>query len=171
MMFPYPHRVSSVQLPVCDSFLNYGYFSLSFVKEREPHSRPLAGMSKAIPGRRSSSPEAAPPPARSSCIPASVIRCLCKAPEMRCCDIACNAALTRRPSHCGCRLASSAHARMRTACAARAAATGVRLLMPHTSLCLYLSFTCFSFLQPQCFPCPYRFSVQLSVCDSFLNCG
>ena len=25
---------SSVQLPVCDSFLNYGYFSLSFVKER-----------------------------------------------------------------------------------------------------------------------------------------
>ena len=31
MMFPYPHRVSPVQLPVCDSFLNYGYFSLSFM--------------------------------------------------------------------------------------------------------------------------------------------
>ena len=57
----------------------------SFFRERKrPHSRPLAGMSKAIPGRRSSSPEAAPPPARSSRIPASVIRCLCMAPEMRC---------------------------------------------------------------------------------------
>ena len=99
-VFYCPHRFS-VQLPVCDSFLNYGYFSLSFVKEREPHSRPLAGMSKAIPGRRSPSPEAAPPPTRSSRIPASVIRCLCKAPEMQCCDIACNAALTRCPSHLG----------------------------------------------------------------------
>ena len=91
--FPCPYRFSSARLLVCDSFLNHGYFSLSFVKEREPHSRPLAGMSKAIPGRRSTSPEAAPPPARSSRIPASVIRCLCTAPEMRCCDIACNAAL------------------------------------------------------------------------------
>ena len=36
---------------------------LSFFRERKrPHFRPLAGMSKAIPGRRSSSPEAAPPP-------------------------------------------------------------------------------------------------------------
>ena len=56
---------------------------------------------KIIPVRRSPSPEAAPPPARSSRIPASVIRCLCMAPEMRCCDIACNAALTRCPSHWG----------------------------------------------------------------------
>ena len=82
---------------------------LSFFRERkEPHSRPLAGMSKAIPGRRSSSPEAAPPPARSSGIPASVIRCLCTAPEMRCCDIAYDAALTRRPSQWGRRCLSSA---------------------------------------------------------------
>ena len=61
-------------------------------------------MSKAIPGRRSPSPEAAPPPARSSRIPSSVIRCLCTAPEMRRCDITCNAALTRRPSHCGAKI-------------------------------------------------------------------
>ena len=95
----------------------------SFFRERKrPHSRPLAGMSKAIPGRRSPSPEAAPPPARSSDIPASVIRCLCKAPEMRCCDIACNAALTRRPSRIGCGFVSSALSRMGTACTARAAA-------------------------------------------------
>ena len=64
-----------------------------FCKRKRPHFRPLAGMSKAIPGRRSPSPEAAPPPARSSCIPESVIRCLRRAPEMGCCDIAYNAAL------------------------------------------------------------------------------
>ena len=41
----------------------------------------------------------------------------------------------------GCRFVSSAHARMRTAQAVRAAATMVRLLLPLTSLCAYLSFT------------------------------
>ena len=87
---------------VCLRQLSESRIRFSFFRERKrPHFRPLAGMSKAIPGRRSPSPEAAPPPARSSRIPASVIRCLCNAPEMQCCDIACNAALTRRPSRMG----------------------------------------------------------------------
>ena len=110
---------SPVQLSVCDSFLDYGYFSLSFVKEREqrkssgeafllPRSCPSPGSVKLHPGIGHPMPPAAP--------------------EMRCCDIACDAALTRRPSRIGCGFVSSALSRMGTACAVRTAATERRRL-------------------------------------------
>ena len=84
MMFPYPHRVSSVQLSVCDSFLNYGYFSLSFVKERE--QRKSSGEAFLLPRSCPSPGSVKPHPGIGYPMPPA-------APEMRCCDIACNAAL------------------------------------------------------------------------------
>ena len=94
------------------------------------------------------------------------------APELRCCDIACNAALTRRPSHCGakiCFFSSLAHGD--SVSCSHSGDGGAVTSAAHFSLSVsFVHFVClFSFSQPQCFPCPYRFSMQLPVCDSFLN--
>ena len=154
----------SVQLPVCDSFLNLRLLLSFFCERKEPHSRPLAGMSKAIPGRRSPSPEAAPPPARSSRIPASVIRCLCNAPEMGCCDIACNAALTRCPSRMGEDVFLLCRPHEDSVSCSRSGDGGAVTSAAYFSLSVsFVHFVClFSFSQPRCFtvlivfPCSCR---------------
>ena len=163
MMFSLSPSLSFVWRFVCDSFLDHGYSSLSFVKEREQRKLSV----EAFP-----LPRSCPSPGSVELHPGIGYPMPPTAPEMWCCDIVCNAALTRRPSHCGCRLVFSPHARMRTACTVCAAATGVE---EDSSACIRYAifFICFSlFSQPRCFPCSYRFSpMQLFVCDSFLNYG
>ena len=83
-VFSLPLSFSPMQLPVCDSFLDYGYFSLSFVKERE--QRKSSGEAFLLPRSCPSPGSVKPHPGIGYPMPPA-------APEMRCCDIACNAAL------------------------------------------------------------------------------
>ena len=75
------------------------------------------------------------------------------------------------PEPLGCRFVSSALSRMRTACAARAAARGGYFCRILLFVCIFRSFRLFILLfAAATIYCPHRFSVQLPVCDGFLNC-
>ena len=84
------------------------------------------------------------------------------APEMWCCDIACNAALTRCPSHRGVQIRFlSARAHEDSECCSRSGDDGAVTSAAHFSLCVsFVHFPgVFSFSpQPRCFLVPIVFS-------------